>query len=126
MSEPAQAPAVNQVFRSYVTGCAFRLDLGKTLIEALVHIDWVLRLEQAGGHRLNRDTYVRSPSMFATGAPGLQRRGLIWHQYDGSRVDNRPFSDFYGITAAGKLVIALLKEAGIWDEYAALYPPVTP
>lgn len=118
----AQPPAVNETFRAYVTGSAFRLDLGKTLIEALVHIDWVLRLEAAGGHRLDRSTYVRSPSLFATGAPGLQRRGLIWHQYDGSRTDKRPFSDFYGITPAGKLVIELLKEAGIWAEYVALYP----
>lgn len=125
-TEPARAPAVNQAFRAYVTGSAFRLDLGKTLIEALVHIDWVLRLEAAGGHRLDPVTWVRSPSMFATGAPGLERRGLIWHRYDGSRTDKRPFSDFYGVTPAGKLVIALLKEAGIWDEYAALYPPVAP
>lgn len=42
----AQPLAVNETFRAYVTGSAFRLDLGKTLIEALVHIDWVLRLER--------------------------------------------------------------------------------
>lgn len=123
-SPAPEAPAVNQAFRAYVTGSAFRIDLGKTLIEALVHIDWVLRLEATGGHRLDPATWVRSPSMFATGAPGLQRRGLIWHQYDGGRCDKRPFSDFYGITPAGKLVIELLKEAGIWAEYAALYPAV--
>jgi hypothetical protein len=116
----------NEALRAYTTSRAFVLDLRKTHIETLVYIDWVLELEAAGKHRIDPSFWVRSPSLFATGAPGLERRGLVEHLWQPAKgegpTNERPFSDFWRITEAGRLVVGLLKEAGLYDEYAACWP----
>jgi len=110
---------MNEELRQHVTRVGFNLTLGKTHIAALVYLDYCIR------HR----TYVRMSgqpwSWFASGAQGLGVRGLITHCYDPRWPPTRPGSHFgrhYTITKAGRQVIALLKEAGIWQEYEAALP----
>src|SRR5438034_998622 len=69
---------------------------------------------------------------FAPGAGGLIDRGLIEHiipdHYRAPGVNSghlRP-EQVWRITRAGQLVIDLLKEAGIWGEYAAALPAAAP
>lgn len=116
---------VNTVFREHVTGGAFNLDLRKSHIEALAFLDWRLSIDMTLGEEWRTGRYVRSPSSFSTGCNGLIRRGLVVHHdpYP-PRTDtsNAHFTEFYTITEAGKLSIALLSEAGLWQEYAAAYP----
>jgi hypothetical protein len=111
----------NDMLRSHVTGAAFHLTLGKTHIAALVHLDEVITYEEINGpakrHELPRNPHVGN---FVTGATGLLVRGLVTHTPPPprTRMDTRPFGDFWQITTAGRLVLQLLREAGIWQEYA--------
>jgi hypothetical protein len=111
----------NDMLRSHVTGAAFHLTLGKTHIAALVHLDEVITYEELNGpakrHELPRNRHVGN---FVTGATGLLVRGLVTHTPPPprTRMDNKPFGNFWQITPAGRLVLGLLREAGIWQEYA--------
>lgn len=109
------------MLRAHVTGTAFHLFLGKTHIAALVHLEEVLAYEEVNGPA-TRSALPRTPNLgnFTTGASGLISRGLVTHVMPPPRVrsDNKPFGEFWQITRAGRLVLDLLREAGIWQEYA--------
>jgi hypothetical protein len=111
----------NDMLRAHVTGTAFSLTLGKTHIAALAHLAEVLAYEEIHGpckrHELPRNPHLGN---FTTGATGLLVRGLVTHTPPPprTRMDDKPFGQFWQITDAGRLVIGLLREAGIWQEYA--------
>lgn len=127
----------NQALRDHTTSATFVLTLGSSHIAALVMIDHRLRTNltmdedieqyrkngpQPGDIRvLSNGTYGRAFSL--NGQPGLIRRGLITHTYPTGQ-GWRP-SDIWTITPAGRLVINLLDEAGIWQEYGGVPPEVT-
>lgn len=109
----------NDMLRAHVTGTAFHLTLGKTHIAALVHLEEVIGAELTSGQAVRRR---KPPGLgnFVGGAAGLVARGLVTHvmPLDGEIVNNKPFAEFWQITPAGRLVLALLREAGVWQEYA--------
>jgi len=136
---------VNEALRAHVTSAKFVLTLGGTHIAALVSVvarladdrttDEMLRDYRAGkgplrdidppaGHPLRRA--FRNPGM-----NGLIERGLLIHTMPYARNgrrgndtnDWRP-SEIWTITPAGQAVITLLREAGIWQEYAGALAPV--
>lgn len=92
----------NDMLRSHVTGIAFNLTLGKTHIAALV------RLEEIGAGT-RKDLRLGN---FITGVNGLLTRGLVIHVNQ----------SVWQITPAGRLVLELLREAGIHQEYAVGAP----
>lgn len=113
----------NDLLRSHVTGAAFHLTLGKTHIAALVHLEEVLAFEETCGLAVSRRGGPRHVHLgnFVTGASGLVARGLVHHDDPygpGVRHDDKPFAEFWQITTAGRLVLQLLREAGVWQEYA--------
>ncbi len=111
----------NDMLRSHVTGTAFHLTLGKTHIAALVHLEEALAADLTIREQSTRPRPA-TPFLgnFSSGASGLIARGLVTHAYVQSGVDisDRAFSTFWQITPAGRLVLALLREAGVWQEYA--------
>lgn len=112
---------MNERLRQHVTRVGFDLTLGKTHIAALVYLDYCIR------HRVYLRTASHTPfQWFATGARGLEERGLLVHHYEPREQRPKNAKDHLGrhytITPAGKLVIGLLKEAGIWQEYEATLP----
>lgn len=111
----------NDLLRSHVTSAAFHLTLGKTHIAALVHLEERLAAD------LNTWEHIKQPrektphlGNFTTGAAGLVARGLATHTYPltDEHWADLPFSTYWQITPAGQLVLELLREAGIWQEYA--------
>jgi hypothetical protein len=117
---------INTALRDHVTGSAFTLTLRKTHISTLAYIDWRLANDTTINEFVTADSYHTIPH-FVAGSNGLIRRGLLLHSYPyPPRTDTSGarFSEFYEITRAGRLLIELLKEAGLWQEYAAAYPPV--
>lgn len=115
-------PVVNEALRGHVTRVGFDLTLGRTHVAALV----ALKESIEAGHWLNTGTQSVF-SHFVSGMHGCERRGLIRHHYrqpewkNGVRSDLPP-GEHYTITTAGELVVGLLREAGVYDEYAALLP----
>lgn len=114
----------NDMLRAHVTGTAFVLTLGKTHIAALVHLEEVLAWEEANGAASRRDMKLhRHPALgnFVPAASGLITRGLVTHHETdtpGVLRNDKAFVDMWQITKAGQLVLELLKECGIWQEYA--------
>lgn len=109
----------NERLRAHVTRVGFDLSLGRTHIAALVLV--------AEGWAKNR--YINTAgtgrnlwSWFVPGVRGCEDRGLTWHNDPGPVGDKKPPNQIYGLTPAGKLVVALLKEAGIYDEYVDALP----
>lgn len=112
----------NEQLRDYVTRVGFNLTLGRTQIAALVMLDRMLKE--------NRHIYVggRKAGAFAHFVPGtwgLLSRGLVTHtdpepmrQYKNGNVRGRSLRRVWSITKAGRLVIGLLKESGLYDDYA--------
>lgn len=127
---------MNDQFRSHVTDTAFNLTLSKSHIAKLVELaelravrwkyDKINHNHRPRDRRQNR--YERAFSNTVTGSQGLQERGLIiWNnpsviilRSDGKYkyIPDIPPNKIWQITKAGDLVIALLKEAGIYEEYA--------
>lgn len=114
----------NVELRDYVQRSAFDLQLARTHIAALVYLDLAIRNVNA---RISTPRTVGANvwSHFAGGAAGLIRRGLVRHHYREPVRDSRghvtktwPLKHHYTITKAGRLMIGLLKEAGLYDEYA--------
>lgn len=114
---------INAALRDHVTGAAFTLTLRKTHISTLAYIDWRLTYDTTIDEFVKYD-YVTVPH-FISGTEGLIRRGLLLH-FDPypprTNTSHARFSEFYQITDAGRLVIGLLKEAGLWQEHAAAFP----
>lgn len=132
----------NDLLRMHVTRVGFDLSLGKTHIAALV---WIEELRVAKWDA----TYFRKPKSgpmhrafnnLVSGFHGLEERGLVVHRYDPQQVmrfqqSNPVHRDEDGvlrihhnpkvwkITKAGRLVIDLLKESGLYDEYAGQIRP---
>lgn len=119
---------MNRALREHVTSASFTLVLGSTHIAALVRIDTELRrnktlLEQLRDGDPDRWREARNGPMGrafshnATGMSGVIRRGLVVHTYPTKPTgENRP-DEIWEITDAGRLVIGLLKEAGLWAEF---------
>lgn len=124
---------INEYLREHVTRVGFNLSLGKTHIAALVHIDHMLKRNQSTIEALNNGDYKmreklpRVFNLFVPGQRGLAERGLVQHIGDRHQKPGELWSSMrprriWRITPAGRLVINLLKEAGIYQEYVAMLP----
>lgn len=122
---------INESLREHVTSVGFNLSLGKTHIAALVKTDIELKANLSTTEYLQRyGAGPREPrvfNLFATGNSGLIQRGLLEHIAESRRKPGERYGDMkprriWRITPAGRLVINLLKEAGIYQEYAAMLP----
>jgi hypothetical protein len=113
---------MNEALRSHVTRVGFDLTLGKTHIAALVYLNECLKQRRyIPAHKTENRPLRHTFAFFASGAHGLQDRGLILHHYRPDKHD-AGLKWHYTITKAGKLVVALLQEAGIYQEYADALP----
>ena len=97
---------INELFRDHVHRISFSLTLTKTQIDTLVELD----------AHLSRDAPYPSWvhwHMHGRGVMGLERRGLV------CQVHWWPANDppTYEITRAGQLVVGLLKEAGLYQQF---------
>ena len=118
---------VNELLREHVLRTGFNLVLTKTQIAALVEIDAAISRERWHGHDELSPTWQAFHSLWISGAHGLERRGLLRHTFHEnagkySIAGQMPVSEAWRITEAGKLVIGLLKEAGIYQHYAGAMP----
>lgn len=119
---------INEQFRHHVTSVGFILTLGKTHIARLVAIDLELKENLSIIERIDADVLrPRAPRVFNSTAHGLFERGLVEHILDARRKPGENINEMrprriWRITPAGRLVINLLKEAGIYQEYAAMLP----
>ena len=103
--------------------------LTKTQIAALVELDAAITRGQWHGRTETSPTWQAFHALFISGVKGLERRGLIRHtfyenkhKYPGYPAQNMPVGDAYEVTEAGRLVIGLLKEAGIYQHYVTAMP----
>lgn len=110
----------NDALRAHVTRVGFDLSLGRTHIAALVFLNECLARKC---YLDTRTSPIRAFSNFSTGSRGLIERGLVthesWKRAPGRRV---PMHQVWKITKAGRAAITLLREAGIYDEYASAIP----
>jgi hypothetical protein len=123
---------VNDALREHVTSSKFTLTLGATHIAALVWIDWQLLVnlnfdelseqQSALVEPPRSHTLYRTFQLVVPGMHGLIQRGLVTHTRPANR-GVKP-ADIWTITTAGQMVVGLLKEAGIWQEYASALPPI--
>jgi hypothetical protein len=137
VSEP-----VNEAFRSHVTSTTFVLTLGASHIAALAHVAHELKRNRSIEEDLKNKTIDRRAkprsgplrrafAHSATGMNGLVSRGLVIHHHlreedrqPGKWTGHLKPTDIWTITRAGELVIELLTEAGIWQEFADVLPPL--
>ncbi len=121
----------NELLRQHVTRVGSDLTLGKTHIAALVYLDQSIKLRTHIDTRHSSQWARRSFANFATGMHGCEDRGLVVHHFrdtrtlpprEKARIDAQGMKAHYTITKAGRLVIDLLKEAGIYQEYADALP----
>lgn len=131
---------MNEAFRDHVTSTAFVLHLGKTQIAAIVRLDLELAAEISLDYRAVRQSPVASLHRCdVTAIKGLEARGLVeyvWplheHKYkgpDGIRINspeylNHPRSEVHRLTRAGELVCQLLRECGLYQDYAGPLLPL--
>jgi len=118
----------NDMLRAHVTGAAFHLTLGKTHIAALVHLEERIAADLTGWEQAKQPrSTMPHLGNFTTGAAGLISRGLVTHNDfpPGAHWADARFSAMWQITPAGRLVLELLREAGIWQEYATNPAPTT-
>lgn len=120
---------INESLRQHVTNVGFNLTLGKTHIAALVMLDINLKHNHTGFERAFNFTSAHPPRVFngPTGTSGLIERGLVQnimeqHRKPGENILAMTPRRIWRITPAGRLVINLLKEAGLYQEYAAMLP----
>ena len=100
---------MNEALREHVTRVGFNLTLGKTHVQTLVVLDIALKA--------NRHWHDRGRNLFVPAVQGLERRGLVEHTYPSK--SGLPVRRIWRITKAGRFVLGLLKESGLYDEYAA-------
>ena len=127
---------VNEPLRAHVTRVGFDLSLGRTHVAALVWIDITIKLDRGGpwsrpAERHPRRNYQHhlghAHANFKGGMHGLQDRGLVvWTDPRTIKLprgmqnfSELPARRIWRITPAGRLVIGLLKESGLYEEYAA-------
>lgn len=126
----------NDLLRSHVTRVGFDLTLGKTHIAALVYLNESIRQKRYIAtnvrhlrfpadpqSQLPARSHARAYAHFATGMHGLEDRGLVIHHYRPDKRDTL-LKWHFTITKAGKLVIELLKEVGLYQEYADALPRI--
>lgn len=132
----------NEALREHVTSTGFALTLGKTHIAELVRMDLELAAEvMVDGRQLGKLHRCDMTARHALGA-----RGLIVHVWEENKDQyQRPETDWAGrptgrmvrdhdkyappgkiwnITRAGRLVIELLQESGLYSEYAGPLLPL--
>lgn len=130
---------MNEQLRAHVTRVGFDLQISRTAIAVLVYLN-LLHQDKVGERSVVRYQYSTWQSRYIdqnwiVGFNGLQKRGLLTHHfspykhYHGKNLvecpahDPRNLKDFYTITKAGQAVIVLLKEAGLYEEYAKAIIP---
>lgn len=111
----------NDLLRAHVTRVGFDLSLGKTHIAALVYLNECIKQRRYIQSNHASQWSRRAFANFATGMHGCQDRGLVIHHWN-PKHKNDGLKWHYTITKAGKIVIALLSEAGIYQEYADALP----
>lgn len=102
--------AVNEVLRDHVTRVGFNLSITKTQIDTFRIL--------ADSHR--GIEFDHRYSWFITGINGLRNRGLVTHvnRESGDSV-KWPIHEHFPFTAAGELVLELLREAGVIERHPA-------
>jgi hypothetical protein len=135
---------INPLLRDHVTSAAFVLSLGKTHVAALVRLDLELVAEvRINAFDLGPGEHRRLHRHDVTGMNGLIARGLVVHVYELNKhkyvvkpgddsiyiagavdLDRMPLGQCWNITRAGQLVCGLLKEAGLYAEYAGPLLPL--
>jgi hypothetical protein len=135
---------VNDLLRDHVTSAAFVLSLGKTHVFALVRLDLELTAEVKLDYSTLRTVKGGINRCDISALQGLERRGLIIHVWEANKHKyGKPSTNFYAkpgdrvydyetvprsahwnITRAGRLVIDLLREAGLYAEYAGPLLPL--
>jgi hypothetical protein len=128
---------VNEALRAHVTSAKFVLTLGATHIAALVWVERQLRHNKSTDEKLQDRTLAPTDPPLGhplrrafrhSGMGGLITRGLILHHlpagYDQPGVwgGHLKPAEIWTITRAGRAVIDLLVEAGIWSEFADALP----
>lgn len=125
------ADAPNEALRAHVTRVGFDMSLGKTHIASLVYLNECLAQRRYIASHHASGPLAKAFSWFATGMHGCEDRGLVVHHYQSTRdlppkervqAERQGLKRHYTITKAGRLVINLLKEAGIYQEYAEALP----
>lgn len=111
----------NALLREHVTRVGFDLTLGKTHIAALVYLNESITQKRYINSNKSERWAQRAFAHFASGMHGCEDRGLVIHHYRSDKRDDG-LRWHYTITKAGKLVVALLQEAGIYQEYADALP----
>jgi hypothetical protein len=118
-------PTYNELLHSHVTRVGFDLTLGKSHIAALVMLDQSIKQRRYIREHATNSVMKRAFSWFGTGMSGCCERGLVIHHWNQKAVretltKDRGLAPHYTITKAGQLVIALLKESGVYQEYASV------
>ena len=121
------AEHVNELLREHVLRTGFNLVLTKTQIAALVELDALIAREAFHSFDELSPTWRQFHQNWISGIHGLERRGLVEHTFHQHKADydppmTMPVSLAWKITEAGRLTIALLKEAGIYQHYAGAMP----
>jgi hypothetical protein len=114
----------NELLRGHLTRVGFDLSLGRTHIAALVYLDQSIRQNKQwhlAGYKISR-SMGRAFAHFATATSGLIERGLVVHHWDekANKLGKGGLKPHYTITKAGQLVIGLLQESGLYEEYAVV------
>lgn len=113
---------MNDLLRDHVTRVGFDLSLGRTHVAGLVYLNESLAQRRyIPSNRVVSPTARRAFACFASGISGCISRGLVLHHYREDKRDDG-LKWHYTITRAGKLVIDLLKETGLYQEYADALP----
>lgn len=116
---------VNTELRQWARGISFTIAMGRRQVYTLISIHMSAQREwDLGGHAIigERHRHMRS---FVQNGHCLVDRGLIvahvWGRNKIQRKQDKKYlvRDLWQLTAAGELVIGLLKEAGIYDEVRA-------
>lgn len=111
----------NLLLREHLTRVGFDLSLGKTQIAALVALD--IALDRGTPLPTGRQHFGRNIlSSWATAVHGLIDRGLVLHHWTKDPKTGHAMEGLrhhYTITRAGDLVLELLEEAGLYEEYVA-------
>ncbi len=124
----------NEQLRAHVTRVGFQLSLTKNQIAELVWLDIQLSDPRPVGEQIHDGPHLDNTlgrhilSNHIATRSALYDRGLIIHHPPADRTnrDDRwlreSMRDRYSFTEAGRLVVELLKQSGLWDDVAAEIP----
>lgn len=127
---------MNQDLRNHVTSVAFHLSLSQGQVAVLVWLneaierDWVIRSHRPLAERgRGPQSIPMALDQFVMPVKALERKGLVEHcYYEGDaperhkRGERIATPDVYRITAAGELVVGLLREAGLYTDVLRQIP----